>query len=141
MASKRKRKDEIFERLKPSFGAAIFRLRGPMSREALAAKAKMSEGTLKRLEDGAAPFREDYIDDICRALKIEIDDLMRIAADCHEQARKKMAASYREMSGEELLTVLRRARNVSARAEQEQFEIEMEIKRRQISKVEGSDPP
>ncbi len=142
MANERKRKDEFYPLLRPSFGEAIFRLRGQMSQEALADKAKISAGTLNRLEKGKGQFREDYVDNLCKAFGIEIDDLMRIAADCYEQARKKKeAASYPEMTGEELLTILRRARNARVRVEQQLFDIEVEIKRRQISKVEALDLP
>ena len=142
MAYKRKRKDEFFPLLKPSIGEAISRLRGPMSQEALAEKAHMSDGTLRRLENGAGSFREDYIEHLCKAFEIELDDLMRIAADCHEQARKKKeAASYPDMTGEELLEILRRARNAHVRVEQQLFDIELEIKRRQISKLERPDLP
>jgi len=61
---------------------------------------------------------------------------MRAAADWYEQDRKeKEVASYSEMTGEELLEILRRARNRLVRVEEQIFNIEMEIKRRQISKV------
>lgn len=141
MAYERKRKDEFFPLLKPSFGEAISRLRGQKSQETLAKEAKMSDGTLRRLEDGVGLFREDYIGNLCKTFEIEIDDLMRIAADCYEQARKKGAASYSEMTSEELLVILRRARNARVRVEQDLFDIELEIKRRQISKVERLDLP
>lgn len=135
MANKGKRKDEFFPLLKPGIGEAIARLRGQMSQEELAKKAKMSDGTLRRLERGVGQFREDYIDNLCKAFGIEIDDLMRVAVDCYERDRKKKeAASYSEMTGEELLEILRRARNGRVRVEEQIFNIEMEIKRRQLSR-------
>jgi len=141
MARERKRKDEIFKSLKPSFGEAIARLRGAMSQEELARKAQMNPTTLRRLEQGTGIFREDYIDGICRALDLQVEDLIRSAGDCYEQARKERVASYRQMPSEELFQVLRRARIAHVRLEQELFDIDLEIKRRQISRAEGPAPP
>ena len=137
MAAKHKRADEIFEALKKPMGQAIIRLRGLMSQEELASKAKMDPSTLRRLEKGTGKFREDYINGICSALALKIEDLLRSTADCYEQERKEQMPSYQQMSSEELLQTLRRARDARARLEQQLSDIDLEIKRRQISRAEG----
>src|SRR5437868_4605402 len=98
MPTKRKRKGEIFEGLKPYFGKAIARFRGKKSQEALAKSAGMDAGTLRRLEKGDAPLREDYVLGILQGLDITFSDLLRSVADCCEEAEKESGPSHRQMA-------------------------------------------
>lgn len=124
----KKRKPEIFKDLKPLFGKALARLRGSRSQESLAKSAGMDSGTLRRLERGKSPLRQDYIADILRSLEATFADLLRSAADCYEGER----TPYRQMSRDELLDSLRKLLDTRARLEWEASEIDLEIKRRQI---------
>lgn len=135
MATK-KRKDEIFKGLKPHFGKALAQLRGSKSQESLAKSAGMDSGTLRRLERGESPLRQDYISGILRSLEITFADLLRSTADCYEGAEK---IPYRRMSRDELLDSLRKLHDARARLEWEASEIDLEIKRRQIPDVDPSD--
>lgn len=138
MTTNRKRKEEIFDFLRPRLGEAITRFRGRMSQEHLASEAKMDAGTLRRLEKGRAPFRNDYISGICDALGIEAEDLLRVMVDCYEQARKKQGPSYHQMSNDEILEALRKSREAMARLKRESDEIEIEILRRQVASSDRS---
>lgn len=133
MSTRRKRKEEIFEILRPHFGKALAQLRGKKSQESLAKSAGMDPGTLRRLEKGEAPLRQDYISGLCRGLEITLPDLLRSVADCWEQEEKDSGVSHRQMSSQEILDRLRRIHGARARVEREAAEIDLEIKRRQIS--------
>lgn len=135
MTTNRKRKEEIFDLLRPRLGEAITQIRGGMSQEQLAGDARMDAGTLRRLEKGRAPFREDYISGICEALRIEEEDLLHTMVDCH---RRKKGISYRQMSSEEILEVRRKSREAMARLQRESDEIETEILRRQLGRSDGT---
>ncbi len=130
----RKRKDEIFKDLKLYFGKALARLRGNRSQEALAKLAGMDSGTLRRLEKGESPLRQDYVSNILRSLEVTLVDLLRSVADCYEEAER---APYHEMSRDELLRSLRKLHDARARWEREASEIDLEIKRRQIPDVQS----
>lgn len=132
MPTRRKRKDEIFEDLKRHFRTALVRLRGVKTQEALAKSAGMDPGTLRRLERGEAPLRQDYIAGILQGLEITLADFLRSVADCCEEAEKKDGPSYRQMSPDEMFHRLRRFYDARARLDREVSEIELEIKRRQI---------
>jgi transcriptional regulator with XRE-family HTH domain len=136
MATKRKRKGEIFEGLKPYFGKAIARLRGKTTQEALAHSAGMDSGTLRRLEKGEAPLREDYIAGIFKGLEITYSDLLRCVADYYEDMEKEGGLTYRQMSLEEIFRRRRKIRDAKERLEREDSEIEMELDRRKIIKVD-----
>ena len=140
MSTRRKRKDEIFEILRPHFGKALALLRGKKSQEALAKSAGMDPGTLRRLERGETPLRQDYISGLCQALEITLPDLLRSVADCWEEAEKENGFSYHQMSSQEILERLRRIHEARARVERKAAEIDLEIKRRQISSADASDP-
>lgn len=137
MATRRKRKEEIFPSLRPHFGKALAKLRGKRSQEALAKSAGMDPGTLRRLERGEAPLRQDYISGLCKALEITLADLLRTVADCLEEAEKENGFSYHQISSQELLDRLRRIHDARARVEREAAEIDLEIKRRQILSVDA----
>jgi len=137
MSTRRKRKDEIFPSLRPYFGKALAKLRGKKSQEALAKSAGMDPGTLRRLERGEAPLRQDYISGLCKALEITLADLLRTVADCYEDSEKEGGISYYQMSSQEILDRLRRVHNARARVEREAAEIDLEIKRRQIPRVDA----
>jgi transcriptional regulator with XRE-family HTH domain len=137
MPTKRKRKDEIFDDLKPFFCKAIVRLRGKRSQEALAKSAGMDPGTLRRLEKGDAPLRKDYIDGILRALEITYSDLLRSVAGCLEEAEREDGDSYRQMSGENLIRGLRKAKDAIDHLKREAREIKFEITRRQLPNPSG----
>ena len=138
MTTNRKRKEEIFDFLRPRLGEAITRFRGAMSQEHLASEAQMDAGTLRRLEKGRAPFREDYVFGVCGALGIEPEDLLRKMVDCYEQARKSRGPAVHQMSNDEVLDALRKTREAMARLQRELDEIEIEILRRQVTR---SDKP
>lgn len=138
MSTRRKRKDEIFELFRPYFGKALALLRGKRSQEALAKSAGMDPGTLRRLEKGEAPLRQDYISGLCQALEITFSDLLRKVADCWDEAEKESGFSYHQMSSQEILDRLRRIHDARARLEREATEIDLEIKRRQISNGQES---
>jgi transcriptional regulator with XRE-family HTH domain len=133
MATKRKRKPEIFPQLKPFLSKGIARLRGKRSQESLAKSAGMDAGTLRRLEKGDAPLREDYVEGILRSLEVTYSDLLRSAAESYEEAGKKVGESYRQMKGEDLIGRLRRAEETIERLQREVREINYEIKLRQMS--------
>lgn len=143
MATTRKRKDEILESLRPHFGGALALLReeSKMSQEGLAKEAGMDAGTLRRLEKGEAPLREDYINSICRVLDIEVDDLLRRVADAFERAKKKArqearkdkASPHLEESIEELIERALRLNDARARSDREFLEILLELYRRHLT--------
>ena len=91
MTAPRKRKRELTDEiLRPYFAAEIGRLleKSGRSRENLADEAGMDPGTLRRLENGKAPVREDYVFGICRALKVDVGDLLRRVMAAYEAAQK-----------------------------------------------------
>jgi len=124
----KKRKPEIFKDLKPLLGKALARLRGSRSQESLAKSAGMDSGTLRRLERGKSPLRQDYVVNILRSLEVTFADLLRSAADCYEGEK----IPYRQMSRDELLDNLRTLYEARAQLEREASAIDLEIKRRQI---------
>jgi len=143
MATTRKRKDEILESLRPHFGDALALLReeSKKSQEKLAKEAGMDAGTLRRLERGESPLREDYIASICRVLDIEVDDLLRRVADAFEAAKKKARQEARkdkasprlEESIEELIERALRLNDARARSDREFLEILLELYRRHLT--------
>ncbi|HKH47511.1 MAG TPA: helix-turn-helix transcriptional regulator [Thermoanaerobaculia bacterium] len=147
MATTRKRKDEILESLRPHFGDALALLReeSKKSQEKLAKEAGMDAGTLRRLEKGESPLREDYIASICRVLDIEVDDLLRRVADAFERAKKKARQEARqearkdkasprlEESIEELIERALRLNDARARSDREFLEILLELYRRHLT--------
>lgn len=135
MPTKKKRKDEIFNDLRPYFGRALAQLRGNKSAESLARSAGMDSGTLRRLEKGEAPFRQDYVVGILRSHDLTFAEFLRIVADCHQEAE---SPPYLQMSRDQLLSSLRKLHDARARLEREASKIDLEIKRRQIP---DADPP
>jgi transcriptional regulator with XRE-family HTH domain len=142
MATTRKRKDEILESLRPHFGAALalLRMESNVSQEKLAQQAGMDAGTLRRLEKGEAPLREDYIEAICGVLEIELGDLLRRTADAFEAAKKRALREARKNqeglpkeSIEDLLEKLLRINDSRTRSDREFLETLLELCRRQLS--------
>jgi transcriptional regulator with XRE-family HTH domain len=133
MPTKRKRKDEIFDDVKPFFCKAIVQLRGKRSQESLAKSANMDPGTLRRLEKGEAPLRKDYIDGILAALEITYSDLLRSVAGGYEEAEREDGGSYRQMPGEDLIRRLRKVEDAIDHLKREAREIKLEIARRQLT--------
>jgi transcriptional regulator with XRE-family HTH domain len=143
MPTTRKRKSEILESLRPHFGEALALIReeSKKSQEGLAKEAGMDAGTLRRLEKGEAPLREDYIASICRVLDIEVDDLLRRVADAFERAKKKArqearkdkASPHLEESIEDLIERALRLNDARARSDREFLEILLELYRRHLT--------
>lgn len=91
MAAPRKRKRELTnEILRPYFAKEIERLRerSGYSQQKLADEAGMDAGTLRRLEKGEAPVREDYVFGICRSLNTPVGELLRRVMAAYEAAQK-----------------------------------------------------
>jgi DNA-binding Xre family transcriptional regulator len=122
MAVHRKRKRELTDEiLRPYWAKEI---------ERLADEAGMDAGTLRRLEKGEAPVREDYVFGICRFLQTDVGDLLRRVMAAYEAAQKAKESPLSEDDPiRELVEKIRDRHEARARSDREYLEACLDLLR------------
>ncbi len=131
MATKRKRTDDVGEVLRPHFGREIQRIRkeSRVSQETLAREAGMDPGTLRRLEQGQTPIREDYLYSICRALEFDVADLLRNVVTSYDEDREAGRTADPDDPLLELIQKIRDKYHARARSDREFLDACLELLR------------
>ncbi|HBL31787.1 MAG TPA: hypothetical protein DD490_33610 [Acidobacteria bacterium] len=129
METQRKRKDDLGEALRPLLGNEIARIRedSKVSQEKLARLAGMDAGTLRRLEKGEAPLREDYLVGLCKALDVDLGDTLRRMTHLYEQSLREGRTADQEGRLQELCHKIREKFEVRVRSDRELLDAFIEL--------------
>jgi len=129
MTPDRKRKIDVSEAFRPLFGQEIARLReeSKLSQEKLARLAGMDPGTLRRLEKGKSPIREDYLTGLCDALEIGPGDLLRRVILPYERALAESQPADAEGPLRELFRKVREKFENRVRSDRELLDALLEV--------------
>jgi transcriptional regulator with XRE-family HTH domain len=129
METQRKRKDDLGEALRPLLGQEIARIRedSKVSQEKLARLAGMDAGTLRRLEKGDAPLREDYLTGLCKSLDIDLGETLRRVVHLYDQSLREGRTTDQEGRLQEICHKIREKFEVRVRSERELLDAFIEL--------------